>query len=207
MRDYHLPGRSPVLATEGMCATSHPLAANAAIDIMKRGGNAMDAAIAGAVLLGICEPQMTGIGGDCFVLFNTPGSDDVKAFNGSGRAPAAASADDLRADGHETRAQPLAPASDWADDGTRRLLDVRGPGEWEAGHLPGADNHPLPRLVDALDDVPRQTPLAVVCQTGYRSAAAASLLVRAGFTDVLYLTGGTAAWIEAGRPVERPAPA
>ncbi|MEO3413515.1 gamma-glutamyltransferase family protein [Roseovarius sp. CAU 1744] len=102
MRDYHLPGRSPVLATEGMCATSHPLAANAAIDIMKRGGNAMDAAIAGAVLLGICEPQMTGIGGDCFVLFNTPGSDDVQAFNGSGRAPAAASADDLRADGHET---------------------------------------------------------------------------------------------------------
>ena len=65
MRDYHLPGRSPVLATEGMCATSHPLAANAAIDIMKRGGNAMDAAIAGAVLgagvgAGVCAVATTG---------------------------------------------------------------------------------------------------------------------------------------------------
>ncbi|UXX82453.1 gamma-glutamyltransferase family protein [Roseovarius pelagicus] len=99
MRDFHLPGRSPVLATNGMCATSHPLAARVAIDILDRGGNAMDAAIAGAVLLGICEPQMTGIGGDCFVLWNAPGSNDVQAYNGSGRAPAAASAAALRDQG------------------------------------------------------------------------------------------------------------
>jgi gamma-glutamyltranspeptidase/glutathione hydrolase len=56
----------------------------------------MDAAIAGAVLLGICEPQMTGIGGDCFVLFSPSGSNEIKSMNGSGYAPSLANADELR---------------------------------------------------------------------------------------------------------------
>lgn len=99
MRDLHKPGRSEVLATEGMCATSHPLAAKVALDILTRGGNAMDAAIAGAVLLGLCEPQMTGLGGDCFVLFNRAGENEVRALNGSGRAPAAADVQSLRDQG------------------------------------------------------------------------------------------------------------
>ncbi|MEM6659373.1 MAG: gamma-glutamyltransferase [Pseudomonadota bacterium] len=99
MRDLHQPGRSEVLATEGMCATSHPLAAKVALDILARGGNAMDAAIAGAVLLGICEPQMTGLGGDCFVLFNRAGESGIRALNGSGRAPAKADANRLRNNG------------------------------------------------------------------------------------------------------------
>lgn len=99
MRDFQLPGRSGVYATNGICATSHPLAAGAAIEILKAGGNAVDAAIAGAVLLGICEPQMTGIGGDCFVLFKLPGSERVQALNGSGRAPKGLDAAALRARG------------------------------------------------------------------------------------------------------------
>lgn len=99
MRDFHLPGRSPVYATHGMCATSHPLAAKAAVQVLESGGNAVDAAIAGAVLLGIAEPQMTGIGGDCFVLIKPPGEDRIIALNGSGRAPKGLTSDQLRDDG------------------------------------------------------------------------------------------------------------
>lgn len=101
MRDFQLPGRSEVLSMNGMCATSHPLAAQTAIDILGRGGNAMDAAIGAAVLLGFCEPPMTGIGGDCFVLYRLPGDDTIRALNGSGRAPAAADPEPLRAAGHD----------------------------------------------------------------------------------------------------------
>ncbi|MEO0892712.1 MAG: gamma-glutamyltransferase family protein [Pseudomonadota bacterium] len=102
MRNFHFPGRSSVLASNGMCATSHPLAAKVAVNTLERGGNAMDAAIAGAVILGLCEPQMTGIGGDCFVLFNAPGTNDVQCYNGSGHAPHAINAEAMREAGHNT---------------------------------------------------------------------------------------------------------
>ncbi len=100
MRDFHLPGRSAVYASNGMAATSHPLAAKVAIEVLEAGGNAVDAALAGAVLLGICEPQMTGIGGDCFALIKPAGEDRILALNGSGRAPAGLSAAEMRAQGH-----------------------------------------------------------------------------------------------------------
>ena len=99
MRDFQLPGRSPVLAANAICATSHPLAAKTAIDILQSGGNAVDAAIAGAVLLGFAEPQSCGIGGDCFVLLKPAGKERILALNGSGRAPAGLSAVAMRAKG------------------------------------------------------------------------------------------------------------
>ena len=105
MRDFQAPGRSAIYASNGVCATSHPLAAKVAIETLEAGGNAVDAAIAGAVLLGICEPQMTGIGGDCFVLLKPAGEERVIALNGSGRAPAGLSAAALR--DRQLRSVPL----------------------------------------------------------------------------------------------------
>ncbi|MGL4238558.1 gamma-glutamyltransferase family protein [Tabrizicola sp.] len=99
MRDLHLPGRSAVYARNGICATSHPIAAQVAIDILKSGGNAADAAIAGALVLGIAEPQMTGIGGDCFALVKPAGTEEILALNGSGRAPKGLDPAALRAQG------------------------------------------------------------------------------------------------------------
>ena len=99
MRDFHAPNRSAVYATRGMAATSHPLASRVAVDVLSRGGNAVDAAIAAAVLLGVCEPHMTGLGGDCFVLIKPGSGEDVIGLNGSGVAPAGFEAEALRADG------------------------------------------------------------------------------------------------------------
>ena len=97
-RDFQLPGRSPVIACEGMAATSHPLATLAAVDVLRAGGTAADAAVAAVAVLCVVEPHMTGIGGDCFCLVSQPGR-PVWGYNGSGRAGATASGDALRAQG------------------------------------------------------------------------------------------------------------
>jgi gamma-glutamyltranspeptidase/glutathione hydrolase len=100
MRDFQTGGRSAVRATRAMAATSHPLATLAAIDALRTGANAMDAAVTAAAVQAVVEPQSTGIGGDCFVLYCPGGRDRVIAFNGSGRSPAAADIDWYLARGH-----------------------------------------------------------------------------------------------------------
>ena len=93
MRDFESPGRSTVHSLNGMAATSHPMATLAAIDILRAGGTAADAAVTAAALLGVIEPQSTGIGGDAFALYSVGGTDRIFAYNGSGGAPKRASAD------------------------------------------------------------------------------------------------------------------
>jgi gamma-glutamyltranspeptidase/glutathione hydrolase len=91
--------RSMVIARRGMVAASHPLAAQAGLQILRQGGNAADAAIATAAVLNVVEPASTGVGGDCFALFFDAKTRQVTALNGSGRAPAALNLNDLRAQG------------------------------------------------------------------------------------------------------------
>jgi hydroxyacylglutathione hydrolase len=83
------------------------------------------------------------------------------------------------------------------------LIDVRFPGEWAQGALPGAINIPLDQLEERLAEIPRGRPVAVYCQSGMRSSTATSLLAQAGFTDVLDLIGGYTGW----NVTQEPAPA
>jgi glyoxylase-like metal-dependent hydrolase (beta-lactamase superfamily II)/rhodanese-related sulfurtransferase len=82
-----------------------------------------------------------------------------------------------------------------------QLVDVRQPGEFQAGHIDGARSKPLPSLTSMLGDLKRDQPVAVHCKSGYRSSIATSLLKRAGFTQVMNVIGGFDAWQTCGLPV------
>jgi len=87
------PGRSVVRSQHAMVASSQPLASQAGLDVLKRGGNAVDAAIAMAAMLNVTEPMMTGIGGDAFMLVYWSKTKELKGLNASGRAPSALTLD------------------------------------------------------------------------------------------------------------------
>ena len=100
MRNNQLPGRSVVMSTEAMAATSQPMATEAALQVLRDGGNAIDAAIAASAVLSVVESYSSGISGDCFILYHEAASGKLHGLNGSGRAPAAATAETIRARGY-----------------------------------------------------------------------------------------------------------
>ena len=96
MRNFQLPGRSSTYSKQGMVATSHPIACSVGLEILKSGGNAIDAAIAMSFVLPICEPQSTGLFGDVFAMIKLSNSDSIIGLNGSGKAPMKISSESLR---------------------------------------------------------------------------------------------------------------
>ena len=148
--------RPDVYATRGMVATSQPLASQAGLDILTAGGTAADAAVAAAAMLNVVEPMMTGVGGDCFALYYDASTKSVSALNGSGRAPAAASLEEVRALGYQFMPSNTAhtvtvpgTVAGWQDlltrHGNMSLADVLQPAIWTA-----QNGYPVTEVVSAL---------------------------------------------------------
>ena len=100
-----MSGKFSVFAKNGMVASSQPLATLAGVEILRKGGNAIDAAIATAAVLGVVEPSSLGIGGDAFALFYSAKDKAIKALDASGRSPYAASLEFCRKSGFKSMPQ------------------------------------------------------------------------------------------------------
>ncbi|MBV6399728.1 MAG: Glutathione hydrolase-like YwrD proenzyme [Anaerolineales bacterium] len=101
--------RSSVYGRNGIVATSQPLATAAGLEILAKGGNAADAAVAAGAALNVTEPTSTGIGGDMFALYFSADTKRVTALNGSGRAPSALTLDRLKTSGFASSIPPFHP--------------------------------------------------------------------------------------------------
>ena len=208
--------RSAVYARNGVVAASHPLAAQAGLEVLRMGGNAADAAVATAAALAVIEPTSTGIGGDCFALYFDASTKRVSALNGSGRSPAALDLDVLAADGfsealppHHVHAVTVPGAiAGWADTldrfGTMTLAEV----------LPGAialaeDGSPIAPVIAQLwageeDKIRGASPNATELLIGGRAPRAGEIWHNPGLASVLreVAEGGPAAFYE-GRAAEQ----
>jgi gamma-glutamyltranspeptidase / glutathione hydrolase len=126
-----MPTRPTILASEAVAATGHPLASTAAFEVLRRGGNAVDAAVAAAGVLAVVQPEMCGVGGDAFLLIYLRGAGTVLALNGSGAAPRGLDqSGGVPATGPGSATVPGAVAA-WADAvarcGTRDLAELLRP--------------------------------------------------------------------------------
>lgn len=179
MRDIHFPGRSSVHGVNGVAASSHPLATQAAIDVLKAGGNAIDASVAASAVLCVVEPMSTGIGGDCFVLYAPKGQAEIIGLNGSGRAPAAISTETLRAlELNEVPAESVHSITiPGAIDAWCRLLEAQGSME-------------IGRLLE---------PAIGYAQEGFAISPVVSVYWRALLDKISKTAGGLEHWTQGGR--------
>jgi gamma-glutamyltranspeptidase/glutathione hydrolase len=171
--------RAVVRSTQGMVATSQPLASQVGLDVLKRGGNAVDAAIAVAAVLNVTEPSMTGIGGDAFAMVYWAKTQQLDALNSSGRSPRALTLDhftqkhltQMPTTGMDVITVPGA-VDGWTTllekYGTMPLPDLLAPAIWYAEH-----GFPVAETI-AEDWVPEVGKLAAT------EAAAATFLVNGG---------------------------
>lgn len=171
--------RSMVIAQRGMVAASNPLAAQAGLDVLKRGGNAADAAIATAAVLNVTSPASTGIGGDCFALFHDAATGQISALNGSGRAPAGLTIDRVRGAGHSVMPihNALAVTVPGAVQGWADLLARHG--RLSLGEV----------LTDAIYYAREGCPVSPVFGTGWNLPATVDLLRSSPYAGD-YLPGG-----------------
>ena len=132
---FDFSSRSPVIARDGMAATSHPLASQVAIDILKQGGNAVDAAIAANAAIGLMEPTGNGIGGDLFAIVWDPKTARLYGLNASGRSALGQSYDELKTKLGERKVipffGPLSISVPGAVDGWEQLHQRFGVLRWE----------------------------------------------------------------------------
>ncbi|MEO7242023.1 MAG: gamma-glutamyltransferase family protein [Variovorax sp.] len=141
MRDLHLPGRSVAMGHRGAAATSHPLSTAVAIETMRHGGNAIDAAVTACILQSVLEPHNTGLGGDCFALVWKAKERRLYALNGAGYAPERLSDAWLLSQGaHAIGSEDIhAVTIPGAVDAWQRLLSDHGTTSWAGAFEPAID--------------------------------------------------------------------
>ncbi len=141
------PGRD-AQGSRGAVTAGHPLAAQAGMDVLQSGGNAMDAAITVAAMLAVARPHMNGLGGDMFLLYYDAATDSVYALNASGRSGSAATLADLEARGLHAMPDtgPLSVSVPGAVGGWAAALERFGTRSWADVLAPAADlaQHGLP---------------------------------------------------------------
>ena len=191
--------RSPVMAVNGMAATAQPLASSIAVDVLKQGGSAVDAAIAANAALGLMEPTGNGIGGDLFAIVWDPKSNRLYGYNGSGRSPRGRSLTQLKS-AIATMKEKGVLAADYVGIPSHGSLSVTVPGAvdgWFALHQRWGRLTMGEVLEQPIRYANEGFPLSPVIAAGFaanqrRFESVASLIEEQANANATYFPGGVA---------------